>query len=69
MSFVSKKSLDFINVEIVSKLLSQERIDDIKKIAVAGGKSNTSVLNTECLRVLEIEMGAEYAAFYNNLKN
>ena len=66
---ISAESLDLINIEIVNNLLSQGRIDDIKNIAIACGKSNTSILNTESLRVLEIEMGAEYTAFYNNLKD
>ena len=66
---INAQGLDLINIGIVTNLLSQNRIDDIKKITIAGGKNNTSILNAECLRVLEIEMGADYAEFYNNLKD
>ena len=66
---ISEEGLDIINKETVNNILSQGRIDDLKKIAICCEKGDDCVLNTESLRVLEIEMGAEYATFYNNLKD
>ena len=68
-TLISKTTLDLINKDIVSNLLADGRIDDLKKIAICCGKNCQTTLNTESLRVLEIEMGAEYTAFYNNLKD
>lgn len=66
---LSKKELDIINKSIVQNLLSANRIDDIKKIAISCGKSDTTTLNLESLKALENTLGAEeYNIFYANLK-
>ena len=68
-ALINDESLALINKEIVRKLLADGKIDDLKKIAICCGKNDHCTLNAESLRVLEIEMGAEYATFYNNLKD
>lgn len=61
-------NLDEVKKQIITILVKQNRIDDIKAIAIAGGKNNISPTNIEALRVLEEIMGEEYATFYENLK-
>ena len=69
MNNLTKTQLDLIDKKTIEQLVEQDRIEDIKKICFACGKNNTSTINTEGLTALEIEMGAEYTEFYNNLKD
>lgn len=63
-----------INKDTVQTLLRQNRIDDIKAIAVASGKNTKGTigleLGLECLKALQQKLGTEeYTTFYNNLKD
>ena len=44
--------------------------DDLKKVAINLGKNNQSIINQECLSLLQQKLSEEeYNEFYNNLKD